>query len=159
MFEKTLFVIRFHVCERIAILIVVDALERQFRFRLQASARTENAGRLHANKVLIDLGDRTGAERFAFGPAYQIAAVAIVGGEQVPRVFIRRVHQHVVPLLQYNGNDRVVEKRVGDLGVTLGFQADEDRICVKSPECNNETSSAALSRHTPYFLLKVMQTL
>ena len=68
----------------------------------------------------------------AFGPADEIALVAVVIGQQIARVFIRGIHQRVLALGQFHAHDGVVETGIGHFGVALVADADEHRIGLES---------------------------
>ena len=67
-----------------------------------------------------------------FGPADQITLVAIVGGQQIARVLVGRVHEDVFALGQFHADDGVVEKRIGHFLVQLRADIDQHRIGVQS---------------------------
>ena len=91
-------------------------------------------------------------------PAHEIAPVPVGCRQQLAGVLVRRVHQNDLAFLQFDAGDGVVKKRIGHLGVLVGADATSTGYAFKPARRSIETSKAALSRQTPYFLSKVMHT-
>ena len=85
------------MCDKhVAIGVVVDALEGKFGLGLEGAGGAQDVP-VVLTRIMWSSGRLNGAdpERLAFGPADQVALVAILRGQQIAGVLIRRVHQHV----------------------------------------------------------------
>ena len=100
-FKKSALVVGLHVDERVAVGVVVDALKGQFGFRLQCAGGGQDARGLDAHHVFFRRLDGADREVLALGPADEVTLVAIVGRQQIARVFVGRVHQQVLARLQF----------------------------------------------------------
>lgn len=81
-----------------------------------------------------DGGNGRGEEAFAPGARHEVRLVREVGGQQVLRRFVRRIHQEVARGGARHGDDGVVEVRRGDLGVHLRTGVDEDGVGLHARE-------------------------
>src|SRR5208283_6033541 len=75
----------------------------------------------------VGRGNRAGGQLFSLWAAHQKTAIGLVGWQEDLGVLGGGIHQNVMSLHQFGGDDGVVEVRAGGVLVQFDADVDEDR--------------------------------